>query len=76
MRNPIKRLSGIETAVTSDARKAIRKKKTTMMNMANVINEFLAAVSRGFTDTAFIDVPQTRSTERRDIEQEFVSVGE
>ena len=55
---------------------SIKKKKTTMMNMANVINEFLAAVSRGFTDTAFIDVPQTRSTERRDIEQEFVSVGE
>ena len=55
---------------------SIKKKKTTMMNMANVINEFLAAVSRGFTDTAFADMSQTRTTERGDIDQEFVSVNE
>lgn len=29
---------------------SIKKKKTTMMNMANVINEFLYSVSRGFSD--------------------------
>ncbi|MBT4089306.1 MAG: cytochrome C oxidase subunit II [Deltaproteobacteria bacterium] len=30
---------------------SIKKKKTTMMNMANVINEFLYSVSKGFSDT-------------------------
>ena len=33
---------------------SIKKKKTTMMNMANVINEFLYSVSKGFSD-AIVD---------------------
>lgn len=53
---------------------SIKKKKTTMMNMANVINEFLFSVSKGFSDAAFVSLSRTRSTERADIEQEFVSV--
>ena len=44
------------------------------MNMANVINEFLYSVSKGFSDAAFVSISKTRSTERTDIEQEFVSV--
>ncbi|MDH5560033.1 MAG: cytoplasmic filament protein CfpA [Deltaproteobacteria bacterium] len=30
---------------------SIKKKKTTMTNMANVLNEFLYSISKGFTDT-------------------------
>ncbi len=55
---------------------SIKKKKTTMMNMANVINEFLFSVSKGFSDAAFVSLSRTRSTERADIEQEFESVVE
>ncbi len=55
---------------------SIKKKKTTMMNMANVINEFLFSVSKGFSDAAFVSLSRTRSTERADIDQEFVSVVE
>jgi hypothetical protein len=55
---------------------SIKKKKTTMMNMANVINEFLFSVSKGFSDAAFVSLARTRSTERADIEQEFISVVE
>lgn len=53
---------------------SIKKKRTTMMNMANVINEFLFSVSKGFSDAAFAAISRTRSTERDDIEQEFISV--
>lgn len=53
---------------------SIKKKKTTMMNMANVINEFLFSVSKGFSDAAFVSLSRTRATERADIDQEFVSV--
>lgn len=31
----------------------IKKKKTTMLNMSNVINEFLYSVSKGFTESEF-----------------------
>lgn len=55
---------------------SIKKKKTTMMNMANVINEFLSSVSRGFSETSSIDFTTSRSTQRSDIDQEFVSAGE
>ncbi len=55
---------------------SIKKKKTTMMNMANVINEFLFSVSKGFSDAAFVSLSRTRSTERADIDQEFISVVE
>ncbi len=53
---------------------SIKKKKTTMMNMANVINEFLYSVSKGFSDAAFVTLSRTHGTERADIDQEFVSV--
>jgi hypothetical protein len=53
---------------------SIKKKKTTMMNMSNVINEFLYSVSKGFSDAAFVSLSRTRATERADIEQEFISV--
>lgn len=55
---------------------SIKKKKTTMMNMANVINEFLYSVSKGFSDAAFVSLSRTRATERSDIDQEFISVVE
>jgi hypothetical protein len=41
------------------------------MNMANVLNEFLSAVSKGFQDTAFAAFSRRRSTQRSDLEGEF-----
>jgi hypothetical protein len=38
-----------------------------MMNMANVLNEFIYAVSKGFMDTAFASFSRRRSTERADL---------
>ena len=55
---------------------SIKKKKTTMMNMANVINEFLHSISKGYSDIRFADLSKSRSFERNDINQEFVSAGE
>jgi hypothetical protein len=52
---------------------SIKKKKTTMMNMANVINEFLHSISKGYSDIRFADLSKSRSFERNDINQEFVS---
>ncbi len=40
---------------------SIKKKKTTMMNMSNVINEFLHSVSQGFSETGI--VPFTSETD-------------
>ena len=40
---------------------SIKKKRTTMMNMSNVINEFLHNVSKGFSETEF--VPYTSETD-------------
>lgn len=51
---------------------SIKKKKTTMMNMANVINEFLSAVSKGFSDTSHPAI-QPHSFEKKSAEQEFVN---
>lgn len=45
----------------------IKRKSTTMMNMANVLNEFLYTISRGFQDTAFASFSRRRSTERSDL---------
>lgn len=42
---------------------SIKKKKTTMMNMANVINEFLYSVSKGFSDTTVNEPAMIRSNE-------------
>jgi len=51
----------------------IKRKSTTMMNMANVLNEFLYQVSKGFTDSAFAEFSRRRSTQRTDLEGEFVT---
>ena len=52
---------------------SIKRKKTTVSGMANVLNEFLFTVSKGFADAAFASFSRRRSTVREDIEQEFVS---
>ena len=51
----------------------IKRKSTTMMNMANVLNEFLNAVSKGFQDTAFAAFSRRRSTQREDLTGEFAT---
>jgi hypothetical protein len=51
----------------------IKRKSTTMMKMANVLNEFLNAVSKGFQDTAFAAFSRRRSTQREDLLGEFVT---
>ena len=42
-----------------------------MMSMANVLNEFLYSVSKGFQDTAFAQFSRRRSTVRSDLDQSF-----
>jgi len=49
----------------------IKRKASTMMKMANVLNEFLSAVSKGFSDTAFASFSRRRSTQREDLLGEF-----
>jgi hypothetical protein len=53
----------------------IKRKSTTMMRMANVLNEFLNAVSKGFADMAFAQFSRRRSTIRTDIAGEFETGG-
>ncbi|MDH4225671.1 MAG: cytoplasmic filament protein CfpA, partial [Deltaproteobacteria bacterium] len=50
---------------------SIKKKSTTMMNMANVLNEFLSAISKGFQDAAFASFSRRRSTQRSDLAEGF-----
>lgn len=50
---------------------SIKRKKFTMMGMANVLNEFLHGVSKGFQDAAFATFKRRRSTVRADINQTF-----
>jgi len=42
--------------------------------MANVLNEFLHGVSKGFSDAAFASFSRRRSTVREDINQSFATV--
>jgi len=49
----------------------IKKKKTTIMGMSNVLNEFLHRVSKGFQDAAFASFSRRRSTIREDINKTF-----
>lgn len=51
----------------------IKRKSATMMNMANVLNEFLYTVSTGFTDQAFAAFSRRRSTQREDFAGEFMT---
>jgi len=52
---------------------SIKRKKYTLMQMANVLNEFLHGVSKGFQDAAFATFKRRRSTVREDISQHFTS---
>jgi len=66
--NPYHILPGIilEMDITS-----IKRKKRTLDAMANVLNEFLSGVSKGFSDAAFASFSRRRSTVREDINQSF-----
>ena len=50
---------------------SIKRKKITLDAMANVLNEFLSGVSKGFQDAAFASFSRRRSTVRADINQSF-----
>ena len=52
---------------------SIKRKKVTLDAMANVLNEFLSGVSKGFADAAFASFSRRRSTVRDDINQAFGS---
>ena len=52
----------------------VKRKKSTLYSIANVLNEFLNAVSRGFSDKAFAQFSRQRNTIREDFSGEFVSV--
>ncbi len=49
----------------------IKKKQYMMKSMANVLNEFLYGISKGFSDAAFATYSRRRSTVRADINQSF-----
>jgi hypothetical protein len=55
---------------------SIKRKKTTLNAMANVLNEFLHGVSKGFQDAAFASFSRRRSTVREDINQSFAGAEE
>ena len=50
----------------------IKRKQYILKGMANVLNEFLYSVSKGFADAAFATYSRRRSTVRSDITQSFV----
>lgn len=52
-----------------------KRKKFIMGSMANVLNEFLAAMSKGFSDAAFAEFSRRRSTTRDDLDQVYVTDG-
>jgi len=52
---------------------SIKRKKATLDAMANVLNEFLSGVSKGFSDAAFASFSRRRSTVREDLAQSFTS---
>jgi hypothetical protein len=55
---------------------SIKRKKVTLDAMANVLNEFLHGVSKGFQDAAFASFSRRRSTVREDINQSFGSAAD
>jgi len=55
---------------------SIKRKKATLDGMANVLNEFLHGVSKGFQDAAFASFSRRRSTVRQDIAQSFSEMPE
>jgi hypothetical protein len=52
---------------------SVKRKKATLDGMANVLNEFLYGVSKGFQDAAFASFSRRRSTVRGDISQSFAT---
>jgi len=52
---------------------SIKRKKATLDAMANVLNEFLSGVSKGFSDAAFASFSRRRSTVREDLAQSFTA---
>ena len=52
---------------------SIKRKRFVLNAMANVLNEFLNGVSKGFQDAAFASFKRRRSTVRADINQSFAS---
>ncbi|MFP4329951.1 MAG: cytoplasmic filament protein CfpA [Spirochaetaceae bacterium] len=50
---------------------SIKRKRFTLNGMANVLNEFLHGVSKGFQDAAFAAFKRRRSTVREDIGMSF-----
>ena len=52
---------------------SIKRKKYTLNSMANVLNEFLHGISKGFQDAAFAAFKRRRSTIRQDINMTFGS---
>jgi hypothetical protein len=52
---------------------SIKRKKFTLNGMANVLNEFLHGISKGFQDAAFASFKRRRSTLREDISQTFAA---
>ncbi|MFP4211891.1 MAG: cytoplasmic filament protein CfpA [Alkalispirochaeta sp.] len=50
---------------------SIKRKKFTLNGMANVLNEFLHGISKGFQDAAFAAFKRRRSTVREDIGMSF-----
>jgi hypothetical protein len=52
---------------------SIKRKKGTLNSMANVLNEFLHGISKGFADAAFAAFSRRRSTVRADLAQSFSS---
>lgn len=53
----------------------IKRKQYMLKGMANVLNEFLYGVSKGFADAAFATYSRRRSTVRADIDQSFAEEG-
>lgn len=51
----------------------IKRKQYMLKGMANVLNEFLYGVSKGFSDAAFAQYTRRRSTQREDIDQSFAT---
>ncbi|MFP4205046.1 MAG: cytoplasmic filament protein CfpA [Spirochaetaceae bacterium] len=54
---------------------SIKRKKFTLNGMANVLNEFLHGISKGFQDAAFAQFKRRRSTVREDLDQSFSQEG-
>jgi hypothetical protein len=73
MINPYHLLPGLilDMDITS-----VKRKKATLNAMANVLNEFLHGISKGFQDAAFASFSRRRSTVREDINQSFGAADE